>query len=122
MQNFGTYIYGTIYCLKDLQGNIFYVGCTTLPLEKRVQMHIQEAKYDYYRPKSKKIAELDYKIDAEVLYAGYYTDKGDLLKDEKKYIIKFLESGSRLLNREGQGYFSFNLSEGQINNFLRGCK
>lgn len=96
-----------IYSLADQQGNVFYVGCTTMRMEIRLAQHISaaktNAKYTNKR-KSAIIRKLDYEIictiidmvwvTAESAYALKYKAHGL----EKQWIKKYTDLGYQLCN------------------------
>lgn len=52
-----------VYTLSDEFQNVFYVGCTSLPMEKRLSTHISNAKYGRgNKAKNEKISSLGYKV------------------------------------------------------------
>lgn len=99
--------YAKIYTLSDNEGNVFYVGMTSGPLENRVDAHIADARLN--KPKSnqrknEKIASLNYKITATIVdkvwvsnvYSAFSSYRCRQLEDE--WMQKFLDAGAPLLN------------------------
>lgn len=96
-----------IYILSDMDGNVFYVGCTIQPLFVRLKMHLCEAKINHSftnKAKNKKIQLLDFKVlitevdRMEVSgYEGYQmTNKAKDL--ELSWVKKYKSMGCQLTN------------------------
>lgn len=99
--------YAKIYTLSDENGNIFYVGCTTMRLETRLAQHISSAKNNHkYSNKRKNeiIRRLEFKIIATIVDMKWVTGRSGksikyLASDlEKEWINKYLELGYELVN------------------------
>jgi len=101
-------VYGKIYTLADEQGNVFYIGSTTFPLEHRLAGHISEAKCSKLRGNKRKIAHirsLGFKVVATVIDMKWIsgTDSkrfkyGEIKELEMKWISKYRQLGYELLN------------------------
>lgn len=103
------YIVFRFYTLSDMDGNVFYVGLTRFPVEKRLLQHLNEARA--YRGqnfvngrKCLKIRSLDYRILMTVIETKWVAVKNvraipfQIRDLEKEFIQKYLESGHALLN------------------------
>jgi hypothetical protein len=93
-----------IYTLSDKAGDVFYVGCTTKPINERLISHINEARVSSVgSKKNEKIAELGYEVlatlveirDIEVDQWGSSREKTEL---EYLWINKYRALGYSLTN------------------------
>lgn len=99
--------YAVIYVLTDLNGNVFYVGCTIKPLEFRLKLHLSDAKANRRftnKVKNEKIRSLDYKVLIKEVdrilgggYKGYQINSAGR-KLEMDWILKYHNSGCQLTN------------------------
>ncbi len=103
---FGTY--GIVYSLSDKNGNVFYVGCTIQPLQKRVTAHINEAaNCENIDKKSCIIRANDGKVSAAVLERKWVTGINGkaaqlrLLNIENYWVKKVESLGYVLCNKVG---------------------
>ena len=96
-----------IYSLADQQGNVFYVGCTTMRLETRLAQHISAAKSNArYTNKRKNaiIKKLDYVVVCTIVDMIWVTaQSAHELKYkahglEKQWIKKYTDLGYQLCN------------------------
>jgi hypothetical protein len=101
--------YGKIYSLSDINGNVFYIGCTVLPLEKRLSQHVSEAKANRKgtnQTKNKIISDSGFEITATILEIKYVTARKaitaqkSLCNVEKQWIEKYIALGYDLCNRD----------------------
>lgn len=101
--------YGKVYSLSDRNGNVFYVGCTVMPMEKRLLQHISEAKANRKhsnRAKNKIISDSNFEITATILDIKYVTGRyarnaqRQLCNTEKSWIEKYVSLGYDLCNRD----------------------
>lgn len=99
--------YAKIYTLADENGNVFYVGVTTMRLETRLANHISVAKNNKSfgnKRKDAHIRKLNYKIVATIVDMVWVTSgvKKDLVhhadKLEKEWIEKYRALGYSLFN------------------------
>jgi hypothetical protein len=99
--------YTKIYTLADENGNVFYVGSTTMRLEARLANHISVAKNNKSYGNKRKdaiIRKLNYKITATIVDMIWVTAdrKEDLTHKaddiEKQWIDKYLSLGYKLVN------------------------
>lgn len=96
----------SVYTLSDIEGNIFYVGCSS-DLKKRLKAHITEAKGDHCytnRKKNAKIRSLNYQIlikEIDRLEAKNYQinlAKYEGRDIEYKRIVEYHRMGFNLVN------------------------
>lgn len=106
--------YAKIYTISDVNGNVFYVGCTTNSIEARLAGHISEARntntynklYSSKSPKSVRIRELDFKIVITIVHMQWVTSFASMsalkkmARTEKEWIKKYMDLGYSLCNRE----------------------
>lgn len=99
--------YAKIYTLADENGNVFYVGVTTMRLEARLANHISVAKNNKSYGNKRKdahIRKLNYKITATIVDMVWVSGgvKKDLVhqadKLEKEWIEKYRSLGYNLVN------------------------
>lgn len=97
---------GLIYTLSTLSGEVFYVGCTTVDIDKRLMGHITEARAQSFEKKqtdkNAKIIELNYEVAITIIDSMILVrwDSAKLRKVESSYIKKYIQDGVRLTNRE----------------------
>lgn len=106
------FIQPKIYSLADNNGNIFYIGMTICPLAKRVAEHISEAKRNHKwnrSVKNERIRELSYDLTATIVHMEFVagSDQYHALQRarkslERKWILKFIDLGYKLTNREAK--------------------
>lgn len=99
--------YAFIYVLTDLFDNVFYVGCTIQPIEKRLQVHIIESRAsrpNTNKAKIEKIRSLDYNVKIKEIarvwvkgYKGYEMNAGGR-KLEREWMLKYHRMGCDLTN------------------------
>lgn len=96
-----------VYALTDFDDNVFYIGCTTKPLFKRLQLHIGGTKsYDSWRNsrKDEKVRALDFKVKIKELHSfGIFgVNKSEAIRKaafiENQWIKKYLDAGCDLCN------------------------
>lgn len=98
--------YAKIYTLMDIDGGVFYVGCTTQPLQQRLNLHILQSKRIGKSDKDKKIKSLQYKVIIKEVDRMWVTAiKGQWALAKAKYlegqwIIKYKEMGFDLTNKQ----------------------
>lgn len=96
--------YCSVYSLSDMNGNIFYVGATTGPIDKRKKEHVREAKYSDKRKKDKMIRQLDYKFNINLVERKAITSRSSerafktISVIEKYWIRKYISNGINLTN------------------------
>lgn len=92
----------TIYTLSDLDGNIFYVGCTERKLSERLSAHISEAKKGRgNKEKNRIIVELEFKVVITEIDSCPLRNRTDLMRAnrrEEQWIVRFRENGHTLCN------------------------
>jgi predicted GIY-YIG superfamily endonuclease len=100
---FCTYV--KIYTLSDKSGNIFYVGCTSKTLEKRLRGHLSDKSNI---KKNNRIKELNNEVFINLIEEKFvsaekaiYAQKR-LAKRELYWINKFIELGYDLCQREAE--------------------
>jgi hypothetical protein len=107
---------GVVYTLSDSNGNVFYVGKTSLPIHIRLQAHISETrcalakckKRSHYNLtlKCQKIVELDFNIQCEVIDVvrieckTLYEARKKFCKIERKHMKALPDKGCKLTNKE----------------------
>jgi hypothetical protein len=103
-------IKATVYGLFDFDGNIFYVGLTTIELDKRLGLHLSNSKingWPYNRvtnPKIKMVRALKYKVQIkplEILWLtgrSYHKLMAPGRASETKWIHSHLNIGIKLTN------------------------
>lgn len=100
---------GKIYTLSDRDGNVFYVGCTILSIEYRLQCHISQAMSKKLRlqvntKKIQRIRDLNFDIVATIVEivkidgSKVPSPKKYLKPFELKWIKKYLNDGCDLCN------------------------
>lgn len=100
---------GRVYTLADLNGVVFYVGCTILPMYKRIAQHISTAKRDARRiiksEKSKIIIANGFNVIVQVQLTAWTTGKNASEAQSKLVVIEdfvidlFAEVGCPLCNK-----------------------
>lgn len=112
--NNGFSMLGSVYSLSDLDGNIFYIGATTISVKKRFGHHISVAKSLAKGKKSRsctqsalKIIKLDFNVECKILSTKTYdaVSKKEALenlnKDEMDHIKQAKAAGHKLVNVHG---------------------
>ena len=96
-----------VYSLSDLDGNVFYVGCTSQSLEARLGCHIANAKSGsgYNHAKNSHISSLGFKVNISILEEKYttkitspYSATKEMAQREFFWINHFISNGVNLLN------------------------
>lgn len=99
--------YARIYTLSDINDNVFYVGCTTQDLQKRLACHLAEAKANTPKSNSLKnlfIMALDFRVTIRIVEEKFVTgfkaySAVTKAKDlELKWVRKFISRGATLCN------------------------
>lgn len=98
--------YAIIYTLSGPDGVVFYVGCTSQGLDKRLAAHImQSKKTNSPDKKCLKIKDLGYLISIKQIDSVYITGARpkfalpEAYSKEKEWIAKYFLSGHPLTNR-----------------------
>lgn len=99
--------YAKVYTLSDENGNIFYVGCTVQPIEKRLVMHLSEARSSRAgnMRKHEIIRSLNYSVVITVLDMKWVTAKkpswahAQTKTWEHEWVLKIHALGYDLCNR-----------------------
>jgi hypothetical protein len=100
--------YAQVYTLADNDGKVFYVGCTVRPLEKRIAVHISDAKANrgYNKKKNLIIRSLNYQVSVKVVDIKWVTSTsascaGTHIKGlEKEWMLRYHRMGSELCNMD----------------------
>lgn len=97
-----------IYTLRDKDNNVFYVGCTTGSLQKRLAHHLSSARSgnNYNSSKSAMIRSLNFLVRIEISQALWvagntrHRASKDLWILERKWIDRYRDLGHTLCNDE----------------------
>lgn len=100
-------VFAKVYGLYDKDGNLFYIGLTTMLIDKRLAQHISDARQPYNKSnKSKHIRALRFKVNISVLdilwltNSDPYFDLAEARQLERNWIQKFTSDGIALTNSQ----------------------